>query len=31
MDGAQQLKVICVSQAYAQGDDTVLAKTSVQV
>lgn len=31
MDGAQQLKVICVSQPDIQGDDAVLAKTSVQV
>lgn len=31
MDGAQQLKVICVSQPCVQGDDAVVAKTSVQV
>lgn len=31
MDGAQQLKVICVSQPCVQGDDVVVAKASVQV
>lgn len=31
MDGAQQLKVICVSQGDGRRDDAVLAKASVQV
>ncbi|XP_011604998.2 active breakpoint cluster region-related protein isoform X1 [Takifugu rubripes] len=31
VDGAQQLKVICVSQPCVQGDDAVVAKTSVQL
>lgn len=31
MDGAQQLKVVCVSQGEGQQDDAVLAKTWVQV
>lgn len=31
MDGAQQLKVVCVSQSDGQREDAVLAKTSLQV
>lgn len=31
MDGAQQLRVVCVSQGEGQQGDAVLAKASLQV